>query len=251
MNAVPPPVDCPLIGTEAAQSPPEARALKDGKFTAEFLGRLRFQVDVLIDVGVFKGTPELYAAYPDGKLVLIDPLPGFDETIRNRFAPHRVGREYDWDFHQVALGSAPGTMSLRISGGGSGLIPQLRDDPRFEGHVDVPVTRLDDLVAESGYEGRFGLKVDTEGFELEVLKGARETIPKCKFVIVETLLRDRFERNYRFSDLIAYMREFDFELLAVLNDKPDALNQYYDCLFLPYSHPIFHPRGTGSGTGAR
>jgi hypothetical protein len=93
---------------------PEADSLVlPNKFSAEYLRRFyRFKINTLIDVGVLHGTPELYRAFPGAKLVLVDPLPSVEQSVRKTF-----GATYAFDFHAVGLGSAPGQANLKVRGG--------------------------------------------------------------------------------------------------------------------------------------
>jgi FkbM family methyltransferase len=56
------------------------------------------------------------------------------------------------------------------------------------GEVDVPVTMLDAVVAQQNWEGVDFIKIDVEGMELEVLRGARGTLELLRPVVLfETL----------------------------------------------------------------
>lgn len=221
-------------------APAPGRARYGEKFSRDFLGSLGLAPRTVFDIGVFRGTPPLYQAFRESRLVLIDPLPTAEAAVRERF-----GRRFDLVFHQCALGAAPGRLPLRISQGTSGLIdksPELlarhAERAPTQGEIEVEVRRLDDLVAEHGYVGPYGLKIDVEGFELEVLRGAVATLAQAEFVIGEFTLRRRFVADYRFSEIVAVLAEAGLELLTVLNDQP-RLQPYYDGLFVRRGHKVF------------
>lgn len=77
------------------------------------------------------------------------------------------------DIHALALGSRAGTARLgwREHGGGNAALMH----PDASDAVDVPVTRLDDL--ELPRRVSF-VKMDVEGFELEVLRGGRSLVER-------------------------------------------------------------------------
>jgi hypothetical protein len=52
----------------------------------------------------------------------------------------------------------------------------------------VPIQKLDDLIVDKDSLGWIGLKIDTEGYELEVLRSARLTVQKCKYILIECSL---------------------------------------------------------------
>lgn len=74
--------------------------------------------------------------------------------------------------HDCALGETPGNVSIRTEPTSSG-------DSRVDGEGVIPLCTLDSFELKEVDL----LKIDTEGFELFVLKGALETLVRCKPVI--------------------------------------------------------------------
>lgn len=79
------------------------------------------------------------------------------------------------------------------------------------------------------------LKIDTEGYELEVFAGASATLQRCDFVVCEASVLPRFEQNYRLDDLVMLMRDAGFGVGAVLSAYQDGagLITFIDVAFLP------------------
>jgi len=85
---------------------------------------------------------------------------------------------------QVALGASPGTLTLLKEGGenasGNAVAVQ-GGDPRPG--IEVPVTTLDDLVDDLGITQLDTIKIDVEGWEVEVFRGARRTLERMRPVV--------------------------------------------------------------------
>ncbi len=103
----------------------------------------------------------------------------------------------------------------------------------------VPVKTLDEIA--SSYKGPFGLKIDTEGLEIEVVRGASEMLKNCAFVLAEVSTRRRYQGGYKFSDFVSVMAEHGFKLHDFI--RPPSL-QATDCdaIFAPFNISLFDYR---------
>jgi FkbM family methyltransferase len=202
--------------------------------------------DVIFDVGVDRGTPQLYQAFPEAEFVLVDPRP------ECRVALAGLARA---SFHEVALGSVPGRLTLSTPLTGKGLEanraslnrpmgPMARGIKGFETRT-VEVMTLDALAAT--YPGSVGLKLDTEGHEAEILAGATETLKRCQFVIVELSLTQRFDTTPPPSRIIAMLAAAGLEFRDVLRSTGDGAGgpapRLMDALFTRWSAPILRGEG--------
>ena len=211
--------------------------LQPDKLRPEYLGGYGFAPEVVFDVGVNRGTPWLYATYPDARLVLIDPQPGSRERVE------KAGVPPGYAFHDVALGEAPGRAVLQVPQAEGGTIPAMaslrtRQDSlarRIETvrEHEVAVERLDDLAR--AHPGRALLKIDTEGFEAEVLRGAPEVLARCEAVILELSVTERFDGVAPPSAAIGPLTAAGLELRDVLSlgagPGPRARPRHVDLLF--------------------
>lgn len=107
----------------------------------------------------------------------------------------------------LALGAENGLARMRVSANSelSSVITGEEDDPGIV--EEVAMRRLDGLARELGVDGIDLLKIDTEGFELQVLKGAEELVAAGGVSAVYA--ECRFSRNkvkqVLFQDLDAYL----------------------------------------------
>lgn len=178
-----------------------------------YLARLG-PVGTVIDVGVLEGTPALYKAFPDAYLVLVEALPKYETRCRELIAD-RTG-----EVAMVAASDEDGETTIRYYPdypAVSSLVETAQPVDRKLEELTVPMRRLDGLFADrKDLPGPILLKVDTEGLEDRVVRGATKLLSRVSYCITETSVKERHKNSYRFADLIALMREQNFELFDIM-----------------------------------
>ena len=182
---------------------------------SEYLRRLGVHPGTVIDVGVGNGTPQLYDAFPDAYLALVEPLAEFRPAIAATLARRR-GVHFPF-----AVGAAEAERDVHV---------EIGDEQRSSFYARhaleaaatpaavrrVPVTTLDHLLDGRDLPRPFGLKIDTEGAELDVIRGATRTLAATDFVIAEVSVLDRFEGGYTFAEFIGEMAQREFAVRDIL-----------------------------------
>lgn len=85
----------------------------------------------------------------------------------------------------------------------------------------IPIKTMDSIVASEKHLGRIGIKIDTEGFELEVVQGAPETLKKTDFVLAEVRHNhESFKDVYKLHEFVLEMHNNDFVLSMIVTAKP-------------------------------
>jgi hypothetical protein len=76
--------------------------------------------------------------------------------------------------------------------------------------VVVPMLRLDDIMEDRLSVGPVLLKLDVQGFELEVLRGAPNTLAKSEVVIIESSLLTYNEGSPLMAEVISFLDRSGF-----------------------------------------
>jgi FkbM family methyltransferase len=186
----------------------------------------------VFDVGAGAGTPTLYQAFPDARHVLVEPLEEFSADLRG------VVAAYGGEHVLSAAGAREGTVTLNVERGGlllSSILERVAEGESDVERRDVRLTTLDAIRHKLDLEPPFGIKIDAEGYEGEVIEGAAELLAETQFVIAEVSLRpDRFDVTYPFADFVALMDRHGFRLCDIL-DAPRLKRarelQFIDAMF--------------------
>lgn len=190
----------------------------------------------VIDVGVATGTNGLYGAFPDVRYALIEPLKESEPFMQ------AILEQYPGSIAvHAAAGRAPGQAEFVVHPGLSGSSFLLS---RKAGEVrKVPVVTVDGVVKEHGLEGPFVLKLDVQGFELDVLEGALETLKRTDLVITEaSLWADRKKQPMpTLADLINWFGAKGFviyDIAGIVRRKLDDAIAEMDLVFCPAGSPL-------------
>ncbi|MBL8643136.1 MAG: FkbM family methyltransferase [Rhodospirillaceae bacterium] len=84
----------------------------------------------------------------------------------------------------------------------------------FGGDQEIPCTTLDAVWAEVKLAGPCFIKIDVEGGELSVLKGATETLKDCCGLLIESPVRDA--SGPQFLDIYAFLAQRGFVLFDMV-----------------------------------
>jgi FkbM family methyltransferase len=119
-----------------------------------------------------------------------------------------------------AIGPEPGTLPITLyssSGNNSiALPPEAVDHLDIEGFEDVPVQTLDGLINEDRIKPPDLIKIDTEGGELGVLRGARRTLAVHKpLVILEHSEKIARDTGYTLDSIRAELTPHEYSLLSL------------------------------------
>lgn len=195
------------------------QALRQGVAASVEHGSVPFRSDfgTVIDIGASRGQFALFAAqrFPRARIISFEPLP----EPRNRLEQVLGDRV---EVKPFALGAEPGSVVMNISrqdDSSSALeigAAQRRNFPGTEavGTLEVAISTLDKVLDEP-VEGPCLLKIDVQGLELEVLKGASKSLARIDEALVECSFIELYEGQAMADEVVALMLEAGLRLAGV------------------------------------
>lgn len=72
------------------------------------------------------------------------------------------------------------------------------------------------------------LKIDTQGNELNVLKGSKKLLKNVKFIKLELMLYDYYEKSYSISEIELFLKRLNFKIFNILEVNQNPVNYKTD-----------------------
>jgi FkbM family methyltransferase len=186
--------------------------------------------DVLFDIGASTGSFTLLSKFRGIKVHAFEPNPFIKSILTKNVGLNEVDDRVT--VHQMALGDAnlkkdqngKCTLKCPVSPDGelieTGLATLGSDPKRFSAHQDISVDcmTLDEFVEKHNITAINVMKIDTEGFEPNVLRGAKNSILKFRPIILmeyyEINLRQAGNTEQELKDLLENELAYDCHLVS-------------------------------------
>lgn len=180
-----------------------------------------FYPSVIIDVGVGNGTPALTLVFPKSRYLWIEPLIEFEPVLK------KLSQKYSGDYLLAAAGRSCGRATIHVHTvhtEGSSVFRE-SDGQIADGQPrEIPMVSLDSVRDKWKLSDDLLLKVDVQGAELEVLKGAQTILPGCEVIILEVSLFECLQGAPLFDEIFVYMKQQGF----VVYDMVEGHNRPLD-----------------------
>lgn len=196
----------------------------------------------VLDVGAAQGAWSEKAAeiFPEARFHMFDPLTENEPLLRSL-----CQRDARFDYTLTALGARPDTLTINVSQDlqGSSLLEFPGQDSAHQ--RKVPVDTVDRLIAEGRVPMPELVKLDVQGFELEVMAGARSLLGPVTAFVVEVSLFEFMPRCPLAPEVVSFFVQHGYRLfdLAGLLRRPhqNDLGQM-DLVFVSASSPMVADR---------
>ena len=202
----------------------------------------KIKTDIILDVGSNTGqfSLEIRKRGYNGKIVSFEPL----TSARKKLLKH-ASKDANWLVHeQAAIGDHNGFIDINISKNSvsSSILPifsshyNAEADSIYIGIERTAVMTLDSVAdAYLNDNSNCFIKIDTQGYESQVLDGAINTLKKTKGIICELSLVPLYEGQHLWKEMIERFEKEGFVLWSIqkaFTDKRNGRTLQMDAVFL-------------------
>jgi len=186
-------------------------------------------INTAIDVGGHTGqfASALRALLPNAWIYSFEPLPDCHAVLSRRL--ERTG---NFKAFQVALGESPGHATLwRSSFSESSSILPMSDLHKTafpwsarNVPVDVKIETLDVFLPEMELRPNVLLKLDVQGFEAKVLRGALQVLERVAYVLAEVSFQPLYEGQASFGEICGFLDTKGFSYAGTLDQMQSPVD---------------------------
>jgi FkbM family methyltransferase len=196
------------------------------------------QVDLVLDVGANSGqyAQSLRDHGYNGRVHSFEPIKAVYEDLARAAAKDAL-----WSASNCAVGAAEGSAEINVSD--FTVFSSIRASTTLSTAFDsksavvrketVKVITLDSV--DTSTAGAVFLKIDTQGYEREVLTGAKATLARCVGLQLELPVEHLYEDVWSFNEALQYVDALgfvpaQFRMVNPLHDDK-AAGIEFDCIF--------------------
>jgi FkbM family methyltransferase len=196
----------------------------------------------IVNIGAGSGQDSavVQSMWPEARTLLVEMDAAFEPGYREL---QRELPNLSWDI--CAAGPEDGIGRMQKSDLGGGVGGALDLEGASDIGADVQIKRIDTLVREHALEPPYFLRFDTHGFELDILKGATETLRQTALIMMECYnfkLAFTGDRNLTFDEMSLHMKSLGFRCVDMCDPlyRPGdrALWQMH-LFFIRADHPLW------------
>lgn len=181
----------------------------------------KHQIDVVLDVGACNGR----YAFELRKMGYKQKLISFEPTQESfNYLVKLAKGDSLWSYHKLALGDQKETKPIKVLKEGpassflktSNLHKEVNPLAYVTHEENVQIARLDELYPQlCKPSDRVFLKIDTQGYEKQVLIGAGACLKEVSLIQVEASLKPLYENEPMLPELFSFMAEQSFAPIAI------------------------------------
>lgn len=191
-------------------------------YATDLIQKINLKPKVIFDIGANIGqTAEFYREiFPNAEIYSFEPIPAtFNELTK------RCGDMFGVKLFNLAFGESTESRKIKIVKDKASVINSINDDFQHDleksengyDEVEISIETLDNFLELNAIKSIDLLKIDTEGFEIPVLKGAQKLLESGKVaaIICEAGFMRTNTRNTYIGDINDVLESHGYALFGV------------------------------------
>lgn len=211
------------IGYDISSFSPISNSIARRKQILEY-----YEIDTILDIGANSGQFAQEIRRDIGftrRILSFEPLSSAFELLREN-----ARNDPAWEVFNCAIGEAEERRAINIAENSlsSSLLDMLPShlkcapDSKYIGKETIDIKTLDSLFGDLCKSAKnVYMKIDTQGFESEVLKGAENSLPRIDTVQMEMSLVPLYDGDLLFNEMCILMGKKGYTLIAIENGFSD------------------------------
>lgn len=204
------------------------------------------QIEVVIDIGANVGqfAQQLRSHGYTKRIISVEPM-----ELAHKFLQKISSGDALWDvYERSAIGSSIGNILMNVSKNSvsSSILPMLDShlraapESKYVSKETVPITTLDMMCKNYDlYGDKYFIKIDTQGYESEVLNGADKALKAAEGILIELSNVPLYEGQVLWWDMISRIEKFGLALYALQSGFVDSNSGkllQFDAIFMKSSN---------------
>ena len=223
----------------------EFRVFPGGDLKRRLIILKNYNINKIFDIGANKGqyAQKMRKLGFKGKIISFEPLTAaFDILSINS------KKDRNWSIHKFALGDTIKESFINVAGNmdSSSILEMLPShikiapNSKYIGREKITITTFDNIFENYYLTGdNILIKIDTQGFEKNIIDGAKKSLAKIALLQLELSLAPLYKGEILFFDMIDYLKEKGITLFSIENgfwNKKSGQLLQVDGIFINNTH---------------
>jgi len=186
-----------------------------------------FNIDTLFDIGANEGqySRNMRELGVRKKIISFEPLKSAFEELKKASL-----KDNNWLVNNYALGNEDIKSMINVAGNSfsssiQNMLPtHLKSEPEsiYIAQEEIEIKKIDSIFNSfCNKEDRVMIKIDTQGYEKNVIDGATESLNNIKIIQLEMSILPLYENEILFIEMINYLDKKGFQLFTLENGFSD------------------------------
>ncbi|HMP85649.1 MAG TPA: FkbM family methyltransferase [Lacibacter sp.] len=203
-------------------------------WTLQNLKRIGFQPRFILDIGAYQGywTKEFLEVFPAANILMVE-----GQTSKSQILQTICNTHSNVSYRIAILSAQDGQKVLFHANETASHAAYMQEAESNAGAASIT---LDTLVGQEKFPNPDFIKIDVQGFELEVLKGAAAVLQSVEFVLLEVSLLS-LGGEPLLTDVVQFMDQKGFQpydICQFMRRPYDQALYQIDLLFIRKSSPL-------------